>query len=144
MALLGSPETRGIVLFQSKSYSSKINSLVPLSTRSNRQYVLALERTKEGNVERKRGREEEEEEEGDGTKGKKEKNTKKKGWDRRRDCLLLIIIHSPLPPVTHRGKTRNGTSSGARLNHRNLVPFLSPGIHMERERESCGTRAGRI
>ena len=76
MALLGSPETRGIVLFQSKSYSSKINSLVPLSTRSNRQYVLALERTKEGNVERKRGREEEEEE-GDGTKGKKEKNTKK-------------------------------------------------------------------
>ena len=40
-------------------------------------------------------------------------------------------------------KTRNGTSNGARLNHRNLVPFLfDPGIRTERENSAGRGLAG--
>lgn len=90
MALLGSPETLGIELFQSKSYSSKINSLVPPSTGSNGRYVLAPKRTK-GNVERKERRWKRGEE---GDEGKNREREREKGSKR------LPLTNNRSQPIT--------------------------------------------
>lgn len=102
--------------FQSKSYSSKINSLVPPSTKARiaatcsrpwgRRVTLKGKKTwkmkKKGGRRRWRRR-------------RKEKNGERRD---RRDCLLLILVHSPLPP---RWLIRRGSST--ELNHRSSPAY---------------------